>query len=180
MLPLFADIAANEWQVAAYQGAIAGGILGAIQFYFNVKRDSREKRRSQVELSYKLMDAMFEDKVTWSFLKNLDSLQRARMNPAREIFDEQMSVFEAALSAGPNPGDPATEKLQFEFDYLLYYLNRFEVSLQTGMIIFSDIRSPINYYIRLLQPFKSAVIPYCRFTNYLNVIKFFERFDEWK
>jgi hypothetical protein len=184
-LVLFAQAspAPSLWQILTTPIAVVGSlwaiVFGIIQIAFNSRRDRREKRKSQAELGFRVMDAMFEDEFAWAFLQGLDGLNRAEGNDVRQLYDEDLHVFETALGSAPRSNDMAVEKIQCQFDFLLYYLNRFEVSLESELMVFSDVRSPLNYYVRLLKPFKDRVIEYCQFTNYTNVVVFLERFDEW-
>jgi hypothetical protein len=179
-LPFLADSAPNPWELYSWQAVVVVSILGLIQFGFGFTKDRRDKRKGQAELGFTIMDAMLENQFASGFLEGLDNINRAEGNFHRRGFETEINDFKTALATGPRSNNPAVEKVQLEFDYFLYYLNRFEISLETKLILFTDIRSPINYYVRLLLPFRISVVAYCQFTSYTKVITFLERFEEWK
>jgi hypothetical protein len=169
----------NLWQVLAWQTAIFGGIIALIQLFFSWRRDRRERRRNQIELSHQLIDSVFDDERASKILNDIDTVHRAKRNRGKQVFDAHLTLFQNALESGPNPKDGTIEAIQLDLDCLLYYLNRIELSLQAGMLCFSDVRHPLEYYISTLSPFKKPFEEYCRFSGYRHAVSFLKRFQVW-
>jgi len=170
----------NQWQIAAWQAAIVGGLIAVVQVFFSIRRDVREKRKNQVELSHKLFDAMLDEPRSGKVLEALETIHRAKGNEVKQLWDDDMRTFREALEAGPRPKNAKIEAIQLELDCLLYHLNRIEIATEAGLLAFGDVQRPFNYYVGILRPFRDSFEAYCRFSGYEKVVDFMRRFQEWR
>jgi hypothetical protein len=170
----------NQWQIAAWQAALVGGIIAIVQVIFSCRRDARERRKNQFELSHRLLDEMYDEPRSGRVLEALDTIHRSKRKNVNQLWDSDMNAFKEALEAGPKPKDAKIEAIQMEVDCMLYHLNRIEIATQANLLMFRDIQRPFNYYVGILRPFRVSFEAYCRFAGYEKVIDFMNRFDEWK
>jgi hypothetical protein len=169
----------NAFQIAAWQAAVVGAILGTIQFALGMLRQWKEDKRRKAEMGYQLLDAMFDDPNSKKFLRLLDSTNPVHKE-GTQATTSNLRDIEIALTAIGGPVEKRIEALQFQLDCFFYYLDRCEHAIASGITNFDTLKMPTGYYIRLLLPLKNKLNRYVENVGYERVSVFLNRYDYWK
>src|SRR5262249_45185888 len=119
----------NPFQVAAWQAAIVGAVLGAIQLVLGLLKQHRDTRIERAKFGYDLLDRMFADEWASDLLYALDrsfenaGRRKGKMGNLREEFVTRFGK-NGVLSSD------RTSDLYARVDALLYFCDRMEHALE--------------------------------------------------
>ena len=169
----------HVFQVAAWQAAVAGAIIGAVTFFLGLVRQWKEDRRKRAEMGYSLIDALFDDAGASEFLYAIDNAAPAGRR--RKKSDDDLARDFAAHFGRREMLPPAREQvLSGRLDNLLYYFDRFQHAIDAGLTDFDTVRMPIGYYVALMASFKEPLTQYITQVGYDRVLCFLEQFPQWR
>lgn len=168
----------DTFQIAAWQAAVIGVIIGAIQLLLGLIRQRKVDRQAQAKAGYELVDALFDDAFAIEFLYAIDRIADGKTRHVNSTIESDFwTHFEAPHKTIP----PARLALvHSRLDAVIYYLDRFEHAIRSGITQFSDVEMPIGYYIKLLAPLKASLSQYVADVGYTRVLAFLDRFPAWK
>jgi hypothetical protein len=173
-----------NWQVAAWQAAVFGGLITAFLAVVQATAATRQRRRElrwkQAEVGRDLMDKLLDEPLSNATLLMLDSNAREYRITDQDKVTIRAADMLRALDADNLPEGPSYEFVRDAFDTFYYYLDRFEHFIQVGLTRFEDVKSPIDYYIDYLAEDKALHIKYIALTRYTRVSLFLERFENWR
>jgi hypothetical protein len=164
----------NFFQELAWQASAAVALVGVVQFGLGVWRQRRETREAQAKFAYELLDKMFADEWANEFLYSLDGSVGGQSKGSQQVF----TSFDAVFGGSGIQAPVQHEGLAYSrLDAFLYFADRFEHAIGARLIIESDIKMPIQYYVRLLAPYRQRLKPYLRRIGYDRAVELFGRFD---
>jgi hypothetical protein len=170
----------NATLIAAWVG-IATGLVAISTFFYSIQQRRKELRWKQAELARKLLDDLFADVDAAQGLYMLDGVRY----PYKDFYDQAIEVRTEDVVVTLNKMlatqhlDGKETKILFCLDSLLYFLNRIENSLISGLVLFQDINTPCEYYVALIARHKSVFSQYMLRVGYKSLLYFCERFSTW-
>jgi hypothetical protein len=175
----------DRFDVVSKVVAIIGGLISAIililTLHGSTEQRARELRWNQAKLAMELEDGMLNDRHAFSAL-NMTDWERKEYkidgnkdpNPVMIDSDE----VKEALNVNNNFKLPPNGVfIRESFDRLFYHMGKMERSIESNLIRFEDVRSPLDYYVPLLRAkYGEVLMPYMKQLYHYDAMKFMNRF----
>lgn len=173
----------DRFEVVSKLIAIVGGIVSAVVLIITLQgglsQRELEHRWNQAKLAMEFVDAMLSDPqafdamrmIDWSQRKYEISSSKTKLITSQEVRD--------ALDIRNNAGlSPSGVYVRESFDRLFHHLGKMERSLNSGLITFDDVRSPLSYYVPILTKKYGAVLTqYMKQLGHDDAIALLQRFS---
>jgi hypothetical protein len=163
--------------------AIVGGLLSAIiliiSFRASTAQRARELRWQQAKLAAELEDDMLiNDPQAFNALRMTD-WNAFQFTVEGKTVSVTRTDVQDALNVENNDNLPANGVLVREsFDRLFYRMGKIERALESNLIRFEDVCSPMDYYVPFLRSTHGQVlIPYMEQLHHNDALKFMKRFE---
>ena len=153
-----------DWKTAASQAAVLAAVVATTGFILGWK----QHKQAKVRFGYDLLDDMIEDESVCNLLDVLDTQHAA-----------QKVVLVTALEKIGKSVTAEEEQFQYDFDGFLWYLDRFEHAIQSGVTSFDVLRMPTGYYLLQLAKHRQIVEHYMEAVGYDRARSFARRFKFW-
>ena len=176
---------ANPWQLATWMVAVVGGLtaagLGILQAVQGRRQRARELRWKQADSGRQLIDSLFRDELANFGAQMLDSWVRTYPIPrAGDVMIKWADVVAALNIESIGSDDPKAEFIRECCDTFVFYLDRFEHFIQCSLTTFEDVAIASQYYVDLMAEDKELWVAYIEFCKYKKVLRFLDRFSEWR
>jgi hypothetical protein len=134
--------------------AIGGALLSAIALIVTLAQSTSQRRDDlrwgQAKLAAELVDHMLADPQAFAALRMID-WERPELLIDGEKVKIASEQTRAALDPANNDQLPKHGfYIRESFDRLFYHIGKLERSIQSGLITFEDVRSPLKYYAPIL------------------------------
>jgi hypothetical protein len=173
MPPLVLAQAASPYQVAAWQAAVVGAILAIIQLALGLWKQRRDIRVERAKFGYGLLDRSSD--LLYALDNSFENSGR-RKGKMTALAGDFVTIFRDKGSLHVDRSSDVYARL----DALLYFCDRFEHAIESGLTTFDVVRTPTAYYVKILSQFKAALVPYITAVGYSRVLTFLNRFQgEW-
>lgn len=163
--------------------AIIGGLLSAlvliISLRANTEQRASELRWEQARLAAELQDDMLiDDPQAFDALRMTDWTAFDFTIDGRKVRITREEV-QQALDVESNDGLTSSGVFVREsFDRLFYHMGKLERALESNLIVFEDVCSPMDYYVPFLRSTHGQVlIPYMKQLHHDDALTFMQRFD---
>ena|SRR5215204_1069644 len=183
----------KDWiQVISWGVAIIGGLVAAFVALYQLSASNKQRRRElrwqQANAGRQLLDEMFDDSKSKDALRMLDFPGRDEFKdiPASDKKVGFSDIRKALEVTTTNDGDYLTftykdDKSVFirdRFDGLFYYLERFEYFRENELLEFRDIRTPIEYYAKIIAKHNGLFLHYSKTVGYDGAAKLLEELQK--
>lgn len=163
----------SVYEVAAWQAAVVGAMLAVVQLILGIVKQRSDTRRECAKFGYELMDQMYNEETSCDFLYIVDYINEPQARTATEA--DVAHAFEMMFGKGARVSDELARKVYDRLDSFLYYLDRFEHSIEAGLATFDDVRIPTEYYAKTLAPYRGLLEPYIASIGYERSLRFLAR-----
>ncbi|HEX8087945.1 MAG TPA: hypothetical protein VF762_03785 [Blastocatellia bacterium] len=172
----------DRFEIASKAVAIIGGLISAIILIVTLQRGTeqraRELRWSQAKLAMDLVDAMLSDSQAFNALRMIDWDTYEYLIEGKKVVITSDEVDEALKVKNNSALTPNGVVVRESFDKLFYYMGKMERSLKSELIRFEDIRSPMEYYVSILQSsFGKDLMSYMEQLHHKDAMEFMNRFQ---
>jgi hypothetical protein len=171
----------DRFDVASKSIAIVGGIVSAVVLIVTLQgglaQRTREHRWNQAKLAMEFVDTMLSDHQAFDAMRMIDWGQRKyEIGSGRTELITSQDV-RSALDIRNNAGlSPSGVYVRESFDRLFHYLGKMERSLNSGLVTFDDVRSPLAYYVPILtKTYGEVLTPYMKQLGHDDAIDFLQR-----
>src|SRR5262245_6802588 len=171
----------DRFDVASKVVAIIGGLISAsiliLTLHASTEQRARELRWNQAKLAMELEDGMLKDPQAFNALNMTDWENKEYTVEGNKVVISSKEV-QQALDVNNNFNLPPNGVfIRESFDRLFFHLGKMERSIQSNLIRFEDVRSPIDYYVRFLRSkYGEGLINYMKQLNHTDAMKFMNRF----
>ncbi len=177
------SLAKDRFDMASKAVAIIGGLISAIVLIISLRASTAEKTRElrwdQAKLAVELEDDMLiNDPQAFNALRMTDwgafdfTIEGKKVRVTQDDVQEALDV---------ENNDNLTINRVFvreSFDRLFYRMGRIERALESNLIRFEDVCSPMDYYIPFLRSAHGQVLmPYMEQLHHSDAVNFMKRFD---
>jgi len=176
-----------QWRVAVLAG-LTTAALGVWGAFASLRQRRIEHRWKQAELGKTILDELFADAFARDACYMLDVVRRRY--PALEAKDKTVSREEvlAALRLAQQRAErrarqPALDDLSDKhificdcFDVFFYRLNRLEHFIETGLVRFDDVITPLEYYAERIRPDRDVFTTHMMFFQHERAVKLLRRY----
>ena len=177
--------ALTRFEMASKSVAIVGGIISAIAIVMALQAATSQRkielRWKQANLAMDLLDSMWSDTQAFDALRMVDWDERTYQ--IRKDQEARIDVAEVEFSLDvQNNNDLSPEGIYIResFDRLFYHMGRIERSVRTNLIVFDDVRGPLDYYVPMLRSRYGRVLePYMRQLGFKDAIALLDRIPPW-
>lgn len=173
----------DRFDMASKAVAIIGGLISAIVLIISLRASTaqraRELRWQQARLAAELEDDMLiNDPQAFNALRMTDwgafdfTIDGKKVRITRADVQEALNV--------ENNNDLALNGpfIRESFDRLFYRMGKIERGLESNLIRFEDVCSPMDYYVPFLRSTHGQVlIPYMEQLHHTDALNFMKRFD---
>lgn len=172
----------DRFDVTSKTVAIIGGIISAIILILTLnagtEQRARELRWNQAKLATELMDEMLSDSQSFNALRMTDWENVDYQVDGKKVLISSQEVQDALDVKNNNNLPPNGFFIRESFDKLFYHMGKIERSLESNLLKFEDVRSPMDYYVPFLRSKYSKVLKsYMEQLHHKDAIKFMERFQ---
>ena len=163
--------------------AIIGGLISAIVLIISLRASTAEKARElrwdQAKLAVELEDDMLiNDAQSFNALRMTDWGAFDFTIEGKKVRITEQDVQEALNVNNNNSLPPNGVFVRESFDRLFYRMGRIERALESSLIRFEDVCSPMDYYIPFLKSTHGQdLMPYMEQLHHGDAVKFMKRFD---
>jgi hypothetical protein len=173
----------DRFDAASKSVAIIGGLTSAVILILAMRggteQRARELRWNQAKLAMELVDGMLSDSQAFNALRMADwsAYDYEIKGKDYEITSTQVQF---ALDVKNNRNLPGIQGIfiRESFDRLFYHMGKIERSLESGLIRFEDVRSPMDYYVPFLRStYGETLISYMKQLNHNDALRFMNRFQ---
>lgn len=163
--------------------AIIGGLISAMVLIISLRASTtqraRELRWNQAKLAVELEDDMLiNDPQSFNALRMTDwgafdfTIEGQKVRISREDVENALDV------ENNNKLPPNGVFVRESFDRLFYRMGKVERALESNLIRFEDVCSPMDYYVPFLRSTHGKVlIPYMEQLQQWDALNFMKRFD---
>jgi hypothetical protein len=148
--------ARDRFEVASKSIAIIGGIISALGLIItlqgSITQRSTEHRWNQAKLAMELIDDMLSDPQAFDALRMID--WDSRTYQVGKDHEEKIGTGEVhdALDVRNNSNlSPAGVYVRESFDRLFYHLGKLERAIDSDLVRFEDVDSPLDYYVPIFR-----------------------------
>ena len=171
----------DVFEIASKIVAIFGGLITAIILILTLnsgtKQRANELRWNQAKLASELVDRVLNDPMALNALNMIDWENKAYQNGDSIIVISSDEVQKALNIENNFNLPPNGEFIRESFDRLSYHMGKIERALESNLIIYEDVQSPMDYYIPFLRSkYGTVLIPYMKQLQHNDALKFMNRF----
>lgn len=173
--------ALTRFEVAFKSVAIVGGIISAIAIVVALQAGTSQRkielRWKQANLAMDLLDSMLSDTQAFDALRMVDWNARTYQITGDEEARIDSAAVEFSLDVQNNNDlSPSGVYVRESFDRLFYHMGRIERSVRTDLIVFDDVRGPLDYYVPILRSrYGRVLMPYMRQLGFRDAIALLDR-----
>jgi hypothetical protein len=172
----------DRFEVASKAVAIIGGLISAVILIMSLQRGTeqraRELRWNQARLSMELMDGMLSDPQAFNALRMIDWAAYEYQIDGKKVVINSGEVQEALDVENNTSLTPSGVFIRESFDKLFYHMGKIERSLKSNLIMFEDVRSPMEYYVPFLRStYEKILTPYMKQLHHNDALEFMNRFQ---
>jgi hypothetical protein len=172
----------DRFDMASKFVAIIGGLISAsiliLTLHGNTQQRDRELRWNQAKLAMELEDGMLNDPRAFDALNMTDWENKEYTVDGNKVMINSHEVQEALNVKNNFKLPPNGVFIRESFDRLFYHMGKMERSINSNLIIFNDVRSPIDYYVPILRSkYGEILIAYMKQLNDNDALKFMNRFQ---
>jgi hypothetical protein len=175
--------ASDRFEMVSKVVAIAGGLISAVVLIISLREGTNQRaselRWEQARLAAELEDDMLiNDPQAFNALRLTDwgafdfTIEGAKVRITRDEVHQALDV--------ENNDDLSSSGvfIRESFDRLFYRMGKIERALQSDLIRFEDVCSPMDYYVPFLRSAHGRVlIPYMEQLHHTDALAFVKRFD---
>ena len=164
--PEMNPITNERFEVTAKVVTILGGIITAIALILTLQSSNEQRanelRWKQANLAMELVDTLLADSQAFDALRMIDWGQRTYLISKDEKATIGTEEVRNSLNVDNNENlSQSGVFVRESFDRLFYHMGRMERSVITELIKFDDVRSPLDYYAKILCiNYESVLMPY--------------------
>ncbi len=154
--------------IATRFGGIFAAGFGLYKWHDFVEHRKAELRFQQAKLAKTIIDEVFTNKASKDALRMLDNDHRKfNINYAETNSTDYISHEDVikALSAEPFLTDSKSEYIYECFGELVFYFDRIESFIQLKILDLSDVKNPMDYYVKLMRENKKVYEKYIQRIN---------------
>ena len=163
------DIAETAMYMVTALGAPIAAIWTLLQWREALQQRKVEFRWKQADLGRQLLDQLFDEPVAGVALELIDGELEFIETPEDGKIRIESNQIINALSNQDNESS-VDKYIRKAFDYLLYYLERFEVMTRSNLVEIEDISIPTKYYCMKMKPYMKEISTYANKTGYYNAL----------
>ena len=176
------QLAKDRIDVASKGIAIVGGIISAVALIFTLQgstaQRSQEHRWNQAKLAMDLVSGILSDPQAFDALRMIDWTSRTyQISKDREEkigFEEVHAALDTRNNLKLSLGGVYVREC---FDRLFYHLGKIERAIQSDLVKFDDVDSPLDYYVPIIQKqYGDVVFDYMEQLGDHDAIKLLRRF----
>jgi hypothetical protein len=162
--------------------AIIGGLISAIALIISLqastKQRARELRWEQARMAAELQDEMLiDDPQAFDALRMTDWFAFDFTIDDKKVRITREEVQQALNVANNDNLTPRGVFVRESFDRLFYHMGKLERALESELIVFEDVCSPMDYYVPFLRSTHGQVlIPYMEQLHHDDALIFMRRF----
>ena len=176
-----------QWRIAVF-GGLMTAVLGVSGAYAALQQRRIEHRWKQAQLGKTILDELFADPFARDACYMLDVERRrypALAGDDKVVTREDVLV---ALRLAEQRAERRTSRLPLAdlgekhvficdcFDVLFYRLNRLEHFIETGLVRFDDVITPLEYYAECIRPDRDVFTSHMRAFQHERAVKLLRRY----
>ncbi|HVG21776.1 MAG TPA: hypothetical protein VNI02_22260 [Blastocatellia bacterium] len=171
----------DRFEIGSKAVAIIGGLISAIVLILTMQNGTeqraRELRWNQAKLAMELVDDMMSDAEAFNALRMIDWEEYEYQVEGEKVMITSQEVREALKVENNTSLTPNGIIVRESFDKLFYHMGKIERSLESNLIRFEDVRSPMEYYAPFLRStYGDVVALYMRQLHHNDALEFMNRF----
>lgn len=175
--------AKERFDIAAKVVAIIGGLISAAVLIVSLRQSTAQRkvqlRWDQAKLAAQLEDdLLINDPQAFNALRMTDwgayefTIEGAKIRITREEVQQALDV------KNNDTLSPKGVFVRENFDRLFYRMGKIERAIESDLIVFNDVCSPMDYYVPFLRSTHKDVLgPYMKQLSHTDALHFMERFD---
>jgi hypothetical protein len=174
----------DRFDMASKAVAIIGGLISAfvliVSLRANTNQRASELRWQQGQLAADLQDEMLiDDPQAFNALRMTDWGAYDFTVDGKPVRITREQVQQALNVESNNSLSPEGVFVRESFDRLFYRMGKINRALESQLIRFEDVCSPMDYYVPFLQSTHGRVlIPYMKQLHHADALKFMDRFRD--
>jgi hypothetical protein len=182
---LFGSPQEFSWIVGTIIGSIVA-VLAALNLYITYRFKRKDYKWQRLQKAESLIDTLYDNKYAHSALRLSDGsltiltlLEEFNTEQRDKVYVTKNDV-ESALKnpIGQDEDVAMAETICFCFDELFYNFDRIERYIEAGLIKFTDVKKPFDYYMDFLNRDMSLYKFYIDKIKYSKADDFIERFKK--
>jgi len=179
------DTNAKNWvEVASWPAAVLAGLFGVwkIIVEMTASREQRiqELRWRKARAAKDLNEEMLDNPGSKAAMTMLDWDGREfEVKPGLVRTVSEIEMLASLRTAHASYSDKEAF-VRDAFDNLFYYLGLFEHHVRQGLVDFSDLEYPVDYYVKLLAKHRGVFEQYLTAYGFSRGYDFLKRFAEWR
>jgi hypothetical protein len=171
----------DRFEIASKTVAILGGLVSAIILILTVQESTKQRaselRWNQAKLATELLDNTLNDTKAFNALNMIDWENKGYQVGNDFVMINSGKVVNALNVENNSNLSPNGVFIRESFDRLSYHLGKLERSLESDLILFKDVTSPMDYYVPfILSKYGKVIIPYMEQLHHDDALKFMNRF----
>lgn len=174
----------NTLKLVAEFTWIAAGVWAFFTWYHEHKatrvQTATDLRWRKSEAAKALVDEFVNDKDVNAVCNMLDWKDYVHELPSGVKVTITDAALCESLSSTSSPPTELKMYVQSSFDSLFYYMAVFQHWVSLGLVEFADVRFPLEYYVRLLTPHRTAIDNYLNDHRLERADRFLKNFEEWR
>ena len=172
----------DKFDVASKLVAIVGGLISAIILILtlqgNTAQRDRELRWNQAKLAMELTDGMLNDLSAFNALNMTDWNRKEYTVEGNKVVITSHDVQEALNVENDLTLSSNGVFVRESFDRLFYHMGKIERSIESNLIRFEDVCSPLDYYVPFLRSkYGDILTEYMKQLHHSDAVKFMDHFQ---